>query len=622
MLIVHLLLGCSGGTGDPAPPPEVCNPGSAWDGESQAFRDASRAWGLDDLGVSGVRLSAVDFDGDGWPDLAVRRNDNEMWLLRNTGEGSFEDVTEASDIRATRGNGGDDARGGTNWVWADVDNDGDLDVYTGLPADNEGDELSEVLLNQGDGTFDFARASRGVREASQVYAAVFTDVDRDGNVDLFVGNYASNGRPAQDRLLIGDGVGGFRDRTAAWGLETQDWLSVDAINEGSAHSNAWANEACDLNGDGNPELLVSSYGRAPNHLWQHTGDGFTNRSVASGYAFDGNTDWSDNESARCWCTLNPADPGCEGVPAPTLINCQQNSDAFRWNHATDREPYRLGGNSGQTTCADLDNDGHLDLVTSEIVHWDVGGSADPSEILHNQGAQEVSFLRPGNEATGLVRPHPEPTWDDGDITNGVFDFDNDGRLDVYIGATDYPDNRGLLYHNLGGLQFDRVPRRLGIDQPRSHGAVAADFDRDGDLDLVVGHSTARCADDCYDPPHPRLFENLSTGSNFVQLELVGGVGSNRAAIGTRVEVRTDGLLQVHEVDGGGGQFGNQTDLALHFGLGEACEADVTVRWPNVELTAQRFTVGGGYRYRVVQGEDPVVTAPRAPGAAGSTPAAR
>ncbi|MEN0063186.1 MAG: ASPIC/UnbV domain-containing protein, partial [Myxococcota bacterium] len=119
------------------------------------------------------------------------------------------------------------------------------------------------------------------------------------------------------------------------------------------------------------------------------------------------------------------------------------------------------------------------------------------------------------------------------------------------------------------------------------------------------------ASDCYEDPHPRLFENLATDSNFLQLELWGGEGTNRAAIGARVEVRTGDVLQVQEVNGGGGQFGDQTELLLHFGLGEACEAEVAVRWPDATLSEETFTLGGGYRYRIVQftGEAEVVPLP-------------
>ncbi|MEN0068618.1 MAG: VCBS repeat-containing protein, partial [Myxococcota bacterium] len=461
----------------------ICRSGSVWDGSEPAFRDATADWGLDQLSLSGVRLSAVDFDGDGWPDLAVRRDDDRMWLLRNTGQGTFEDVTAASGVLTTR-NGGDGVRGGTAWIWADVDNDGDLDLFTGLPEPTN-EETSELMLNNGDGTFQLGPRGSDLRDRIRMYGAVFTDVDRDGTIDVFLGTFGAD----QDRLLMGRGDGTFRDRTENRGLTTVSWNNPTSLNEGLAHSNAWAVEACDLTGDGSPDLLSSSYGRAPNHLWVNDGTGrFTNRSVASGYAFDEAADWSDNESARCWCTLHPDAEDCAGVPAPERIACSTDTDAFRWNHATDREASRLGGNSGQTVCADFDQDGHLDLLTSEIVHWDVGTSSDPSQILRNTGDAELTFERLDNESTGLVRAQPNETWDHGDITGDAFDFDNDGRVDVWIGASEYPDNRGLLYHNEGEFKFTAVPPRTGIRHPRSHGSVAADFDRDGDLDLVVGHS--------------------------------------------------------------------------------------------------------------------------------------
>src|SRR5690606_1493901 len=123
-------------------------------------------------------------------------------------------------------------------------------------------------------------------------------------------------------------------------------------------------------------------------------------------------------------------PGCEGVPAPRLIACQRPEDAFRWSHDTDRELFRLGGNSGSTVCADLNNDGHLDLVTTEIVHWDVGQNSDPSQLLYNEG--DGTFERAPLAQSGFVKDRVGAvTWDDGDITVAAFDFDHDGRLDLY-----------------------------------------------------------------------------------------------------------------------------------------------------------------------------------------------
>lgn len=593
--------------------PAVCvDDATPWAPGQVAFVEASEAWGLTELAPVGVRISAVDFDGDGWPDLAVRRGAGaddldagarDTWLLRNTGAGRFEDVTEASGVLLGRDGNPRAGRPGPVWAWGDVDNDGDLDLYTGLPdANGDYEQTSELRLNDGFGHFTLAEGGElRVGAGDLPYGVAFTDADADGLLDLWVTQYGK-----QDRLYRGDGTGHFEDLTSDAGLRTQSWTRIDVANAAGSHTYAWSALACDLNNDGLPELLSASYGRAPNHLWLNLGGGvFETQAVASGYAYDERVDWSDNESARCWCTLHPTDVGCEGVPEPEHIACRTDDDAFRWDHTYDRELFRLGGNSGGTSCGDVNNDGWMDLLTSEIVHWDVGSSSDPSELLLNTQDPLVRFSRPGNEVTGLTRTHDIVDWNDGDITNSLFDFDNDGWLDVYIGDSDYPETRGRLWHQVSPERFEAVDPTEGIDHTRSHGSALADFDRDGDLDLVVGHSSARCEEDCYDSFAVRLFENqLGAQSNWLQLMLEGRGASNRAAIGARVEVSTPELTRTLLVDGGHGQFGQQDDLVQHVGLGAACEAEVAITWPDGQ--SQRFTVGGGYRYRVVQGEEPVV----------------
>jgi len=594
------LLACK----DEVPPEEtglepICHEeAEPWAEGAQVFRNASEDWGLAESGVTGTLLTAVDFDGDGWTDLAVRDHGGNAWLLRNTGQGGFEDVTEESEILASRRS--EAPRPGQIWAWADVDNDGDLDVYTGLPDDGSSEETSEILKNEGDGTFDLYKAGEvRVSRNDSPTGASFTDFDRDGHVDLWIPQSYGLG-PIQDRLYRNDGDAKYVDVTFQLGLDTENWNPI-AAEDGSSHTVAWSALACDLDDDGDQELLSSSYGRAPNHLWLNQGDGFENHSVASGYAYDHRTDWSDNESARCYCKFHQELAECADVPSPQYIACNSDSDAFRWNHTYDRELGRLGGNSGGTVCGDVDGDGHMDLLTTEIVHWDVGQSSDPSELLFNDG--NAVFERAGNEATGLTREHDRIDWNDGDISASILDFDNDARPDIYVGSTDYPGARGLLWHNEGGRTFSAVPIDEGIDHFRSHGSVVADFDRDGDLDIVVGHSGARCDEDCYEDRSIRLFENTSPAGNWVQLSLEGTT-ANRAAIGARVEVGEGGALQVQEVDGGHGHYGNQDDLVLHFGLGSACTASVTVRWPDEDLTEQTIELGAGYRYALKQGESP------------------
>jgi hypothetical protein len=573
----------------------------------------------------------TDLDGDGWADLEVRRGaaavddfsspaGRRTWLLRNTGSERFEDVTEASGLLARRNEGGG-GRPVDIVAWGDVDNDGDLDVYTGLGTDRwdqVGYEQSELLLNDGTGRFTLTAVDNPIRrndESDSPAGASFVDVDHDGWLDLWVpqhnGSTATSLILRQDRLWRGDGSGRFVDATEALGLQTLDWTDPAAIDMGMAHNRAWSAAACDLNGDGFAELLAASYGRSPNHLWQArpsaSGVRYENRSLASGYAYDADQAWRDNQFARCYCQANPSAEGCEGVPAP-LIRC----DTPNWNHAIDRRAFRLGGNSGATICSDLDNDGDIDLFTTEIRHWWAGAGSDGSEVLVNDGAPDPVFSRPGDQALGLAIAQPAGSWDEGHMTAAVFDFDNDGWPDIYLGASDYPGNHGHLYHQSSALAFVEVSPAEGIDHNRSHGVVVADFDRDGDLDVVVGHSRARCGppNDCYPTSQIRLFENVAgEGGNFVQLRLEGSAGSNRTAIGARVRVTAGGVMQTQEVGGGHGHYGAQNDLVLHFGLGAACEAEVEITWPDAAQTTQRLTLPAGHRFHVRQGGLPARQAP-------------
>lgn len=617
-----------GASGCEVPLPEaMCTDGTRFTAGTPTFREATDAWGL--RGVEGVRLNVADVDGDGRADLVVRRGGpafddfgpegvRRTYLLHNGGLGEggtgFEDVTQSSGLLTLR-NGGDANSGRPVEILAfgDVDDDGDLDAYLGMPtydAEFTMGEHSEILINRGDGTFELGPESdvRSPEYFDVPAGASFVDVDRDGNLDLWVPqhNFTSSGGGLvflHDRLYRGDGAGGFTDVTVSAGVMTQPWESFADLDGGLAHSRAWGSLARDLDGDGTTELLVPSYGRAPNLFWrgQRAADGmvsFLNESVDSGYAFDADMTWEDNEFARCFCMANRTAEGCAALP-PSRLMCSDN-----WSHDQDRHAFRLGGNSGATSAGDVDADGDLDLLTGEIKHWWAGAGADGGELLVNDG--NARFTRPGDDATGLGVEHIGESWDEGHMTNALFDFDNDGWLDAYIGASDYPGNRGHLYHQDSPLHFSELSIADSFEHNRSHGVVVADFDGDGDLDIIVGHSRARCdasgPNDCYETMQVRAFENLSAPGNWIQVVLVGGEGSNRAAIGAQVTVASEGRTLLQEVDGGHGHYGSQSDLVLHFGLGAACAGEVTVRWPDAALTTETFTLPAGHRFEITQGE--------------------
>jgi len=621
-------------TADVSAPAPKCSEAVPWQAGTSAFAQKTNDWNLE--GVEGTYLSVTDVNGDGYPDLIVRNGGGaddfrasgkrHKWLLLNTGKKSFLDVTESSGIFASRLNPSTSyGRPAHTVVTGDIDNDGDVDVFLGnnrvKPSDPEA-ETSEIMLNNGDGTFALGPKISEARfnmVPSSPASGSFVDYDRDGNLDLWI---VHNEMPGQvkmaDSLLKGDGKGVFVNAGAPLGLLTKPWFSTVDINDAKAHSWGWGGVTCDLNNDGYPELLASSYGRAPNHLWRsvknESGVAFVNESIASGYAFDHRMDWTTNLNAQCYCNDNPTAEDCDTCPAPAdMAICDSLKKSFgpnyRWSHDYSRQVAFLGGVTGTTVCTDINNDGLLDLMTYEIVHSDVGSSTDPSEILVNTGQPDVRFARPGPDKTGLKRKHSSWYYDEGDMTGAVFDFDNDGWQDIYIGSAEYAGTRAHLFHQSAPMQFQELDTSDFFEHFRAHGVAVADFDRDGDLDVVVGHSLHRCegfeGTECAKNNQIRLYENTFGQQNhWLQIQLTGSGDTNRAAIGARVEVEANGVTQAQEIDGGHGRFGLQRDLTLHFGLGSSCAAKVTVHWPSASSEPESFNLEGDKRFLIVQGSEP------------------
>jgi hypothetical protein len=612
-LLFLLLMGCAvEPAAEPPPrPPEACKappglPEGAW------FSDRSDEIGLRALGVEGNRIATADIDGDGWPDLSVARvgdgvrdafdqeTPQQHFLLRNVDGAGLEDVLRASGFSATRDGG--EGRAWSFALFADVDNDGDRDAMTFLSAHTvdvdhpDTGDRSDVLLNQGDGTFVLSDDDTLRSSWLMTTSASLVDADRDGRLDLWVGNqYGTFGSPStsqQDLLLLGRGDGRFEDGTAAAGLETAAGGSAATYVADMGGGVRWATFgtlACDVDGDGDSDLMGLSYGRGLNQYWENRGDGtFTNRTADSGFHSDlaeGGGDYSTDERFRCYCQdTNHASAECQGIPAPR-IGCTPGG----WTPGWDDQPHRLGGNTFAATCGDLDGDGDLDVATAEIRHWWTPGASDASTILWNEGGSPPRFERRPKEEIGIALVPNVTEWNEGDLTVTTLDFDGDGVLDLLRPQSDYPETWMRLFRGRGEGTFQEVSGRSGLAFPRAAGVALMDFDRDGDLDVFTSFSRMRCDADCaYGTPEVHYFRNdVGQDSNLLNVRLVGTGGSNRDAIGARVRVTAGGRTQVAELLAGHGHQGQQDELVLSFGLGDACAAErVEVVWPDAAATTE------------------------------------
>jgi hypothetical protein len=587
--LLLLLLACGAkdsDTSETGDPPE-CREDSSYQGGlrfTEATGDAPLAFSSDHRGL---RISSADLNQDGFPDLVISQigththNDYSQenrvrWLLMNQGGLGWEDASETGGLFTNVS--GEQGHASAIHIFGDVDNDGDLDAFSGVYTDRGRDDdpgdRSLIHLNDGSGNFSPAPLSDvSVGVGYSTAGASFLDFDADGNLDLWVvgfyKQYGASYAGEQDQLYRGLGDGRFNEVTNSMGLKMKP--SSDPANwiDGSGRRPGYGATACELTGDGRIDLVATNYARSWNQIWAQTDDGFEDIAEQGGFAGDSNENYSDNQFYRCYCQSN----ACEPQPPAPVIACGN-----YWNAGFDDSSARLNGNSFTTACGDVDADGDMDLLTAEIVHWHIGESSDPTELLLNDGSG--NFTRPGNAAMGLERSWPSGNWNAGDINAAFFDFDNDGRQDILIGSSDYPDTHLFLFRQKTDGTFEDVSQEAGLDQPWPAGLSIADYDGDGDLDVVTGSSTARSGTP-WEDRRLHFYENSSSG-NAARIQLEGS-SANWAGIGAEVRVSTGERTQLFSPSGGYGHFGMQNTTRVHAGLGAHCRFDVEVTWPGGQV---------------------------------------
>ena len=485
------------------------------------FTDVTEQLGLS--GADGRRVAWGDVDLDGDPDLLLDgtrlyRNDLDQEI---TGAG-FTDASRVWGLSSTRATCG---------VFADVDNDGDLDLYT-TGSNRGGDHLwrNDYINRSGTAALRFSDITNVAGAPSDEFpseGACWTDINCDGFIDLYVANYEQPfnregrlGVGTPDRVYLNNG-GTYFAR-----------LDADAAGLtppfGTPHASRGAVAACDFDNDGDQDIFTGNYRLQENFLWRNNGSGaFTN--------------------------------------AARLLGVAGHSDDGWWGHT-------IG-----VTWGDVDNDGDFDLFAANLAHPRYIYSSDKSQLLINEhGLLGPSFSdERGRWGIKYEETHACPVF---------LDANNDGYLDLYLTSM-YDGRRSFLYVNGDPGGFRDLTWLAGARVLNGFGAAWADYDGDGDQDLAVGR---------VDGSVILLRNDSPADAHWLQVECVGGVedgtGSNRSGIGALVTVITpDGLARVAEIQSGTGTgCGNQ--LIAHFGLGDVTgPVEVSVRFPSGRLANLRVS---------------------------------
>ena len=529
---------------------------------------------LQDVIFNGGGVAVIDINNDGLQDLFFAGNQKMDKLYLNKGDMQFEDITIAAGILSETWS--------TAVSVADINNDGWLDIYVGkYMLEPAASRANLLYINNGNNTFTEKSQQYGIADNGHTTAANFFDYDKDGWLDLYVGNQPFVARhiknsnaeegiadktPYSDRLYHNNGDGTFTDVTQAAGITNYNY-TLSATTS-------------DMDNDGWMDIYVACDYEEPDVFYKNNGDGtftnvantvlrhMSNFSMGVDLADFNNDGWMDiyvadmvaADNYRLKANMSGMNPEKFWNLARSGYHYQYMFNMLQLNNGngTFSEIGHLAGLSNtdwswSTLFGDYDNDGDKDLlVTNGLVR----------DIKNKDYINKRKVLMDSLVAEARAQGIEQPQINSMDLIKDAPSV----KLANYV------------YENNGDLSFTDRVLDWGLDKKTwSHGAIYSDLDLDGDLDLVI--SNMNDISDVYANQAADLQLN-----NYLQVQLIGNHGNNRLGYGSRVWIYQGDGLQVQDVSPTRGYF-SSCDPTLHFGLGAAQSIDkVVVQWPNGKIS--------------------------------------